>query len=521
MASNDTSPRQKMINLMYLVFIAMLALNVSSEVLDGFELVEEGLLRTVKSSTENNERIYGDMLSYHETNPEKSQMWYESAVKVKERSDALFNYIQDIKVRVTKHADGEDGDPEHLKHPDDLNASLEVMFERGKDDAKILKKELNEYREFISQMVTDPGIKTIIENNLSTEPSPKAKLNQQSWEESMFMRQPMAAAITLLTKMQNDVRYAEGEVLSNLLKNVDITDVRVNSMDAFVIPQSEIVMRGAPYQGRIVMAAQDTTQRPRIFLNGKQLSDDANGRFSVGTASAGSFTLTGYAEITQGDGSILRRDYTTQYTVVEPSATVAPVLMNVLYAGIENEVRVGASGAATQNVSASMTNGTLTHKSGDMWVAKPSAVGTPAVITVMAKTGDGRSQEMGRYEFRVRPLPPPTAFLTVKDKDGNQARFTGGPLSKAALSAVDNLQASIDDGILNIGFSVLRFETMTFDQLGNAMREQSDGARFSAKQKNVIRSLQRGKMLYVRNIVTKGPDGREQTLNSPIEIIIN
>jgi gliding motility-associated protein GldM len=136
MASNSpNSPRQKMINLMYLVFIGMLAMNVSSEVLDGFELVEESLLRSVKASSQRNDRIFDDLKTYYETNRTKTQDWYNKGEQVKTRTDSLFDYTQELKTRIVKKADGKGGDPEHIKRPDDLNAAYEVMFERGKNDA--------------------------------------------------------------------------------------------------------------------------------------------------------------------------------------------------------------------------------------------------------------------------------------------------------------------------------------------------------------------------------------------------
>ncbi len=521
MATNQpTSPRQKMINLMYLVFIAMMALNVSSEVLDGFELVEESLLRSVKSSTTRNDLIFQDMEDYHASNPEKTKGFYERAQEVKMKSDSLFNYIQDLKVRIVKNADGENGNPEQLEHPDDLNASFEVMFERGKNDAKKLRESLNSYRNFVISYVPDSAKKHIIESNLSTEPSKKAKENKLSWEESMFDKMPMAAAVTLMTKMQNDIRYAEGEVLSDLLKNVDIKDYRVNKIEAHVIPTSQIIMRGSNYTADIILSAQDTTQRPRVFVNGKFLPDELNGHFTVGTGSVGSFPVTGHIEVNDGSGSTMRRDFSTNYFVIEQSATVAPTLMNVLYAGYKNPIKIGLAGVPSQNVSATMTNGSLTPSGGDMWVAVPSKVGTDAVITTTAKMGDGRPISINTT-FRVVQLPDPSPYIAYNDANGNPTRFKkSGRLSKATLLNADVLKAAIDDGLLNIEFSVIRFETITFDQFGNTMKDSSDGPRFSARQKERIRDLARGKIILIRGVIAKGPDGIEREIGL-LEITVN
>ncbi len=519
-ANNPNSPRQKMINLMYLVFIAMLALNVSSEVLDGFELVEEGLLRSVKASTQHNDQIFSGLLQDYETNQEKAQEWFIKGKQVKTKTDSLFNYIQDLKLRIVRKADGKNADPEHLEHPDDLNASLEVMFEQGKNDATKLKNEIDAYREFISGLVTDPSIQQIINNNLSTEPSERTIQNKQTWEESMFWRMPMAAAVTLLTKIQNDIRYAEGEVLSDLVRNIDVQDVRVNAVQAFVIPESQTVMAGGMYRANIVLAAVDSTQKPKIYIGDRLLPAENEGVYSVGAGSVGTHQLNGYIEMPRGDGSMLRQNFSTEYYVVQPTATIAPVLMNVLYAGISNDISIAAAGVATQNVTAVSTNGNITRKSNDIWTVTPQ-LGSNAVITVTARMPGGRVQSMGSQTFRVRRLPDPIAFLNISDADGNQSRFRGGPLAKAGFMAIESLNAAIDDGILDIPFNVLRFDVSTTDGMGLTQRETSDGARFSQRQKDLVRSANRGKTVLITRIVTKGPDGIERTLQNPIEIIIN
>ena len=122
-SNNPNSPRQRMINLMYLVFIAMMALNVSSEVLDGFELVEGSLRTSIDNTSTRNEIVTEELKAYYQTNPEKVREWYEKGTKVKEASDSLYNYVQDLKVRIAQIADGKDADVNNIDHKDDLEAA--------------------------------------------------------------------------------------------------------------------------------------------------------------------------------------------------------------------------------------------------------------------------------------------------------------------------------------------------------------------------------------------------------------
>ena len=125
------SPRQKMINLMYVVLMAMLALNVSTEVLEGFSLVEESLQRTTKNSASENAAIYGNFEAQMKANPQKVKAWFDKATAVKRMSDSLFNFAQELKVAIVKEADGEDGDVMNINRKDDLEAANQVMLAPG------------------------------------------------------------------------------------------------------------------------------------------------------------------------------------------------------------------------------------------------------------------------------------------------------------------------------------------------------------------------------------------------------
>ena len=518
-SNNPNSPRQKMINLMYLVFIAMMALNVSSEVLDGFELVQDSLRTSIDNSKHRNDLVASELNNYYQTNPEKVKEWYLKGKEVKQRSDFLYNYVQDLKQRIAEVADGENADVNKIDRKDDLEAAARIMLAPIKGEGKNLREAIDSYRNWMSQMIKDQAKVHIIETALSTEPPHKPGINTRSWEEALFENMPVAAAITLLTKIQSDIRYAEGEVLSNLLSSVDVGDYRVNQIRAQVIPQSQIVMRGTQYEANIVLSAVDSTKRPVIFVNGKELPAENKGLFSIGTGTTGTFPVEGYIEMPNSEGGTNQYPFKSEYFVTEPSATVAPTLMNVLYAGIANPIRIAVPGVPSGNVTASMTNGTLTRK-GDLWEARPSKVGAEAIVSVHAKMADGRSLEMAKTTFRVRALPDPLPYIEYKDDNGNVRKFRGGKISKRNLVEANGILAAIDDDLLNVKYTVLRFELTFFDSMGNAIPEVAEGTNFSQRQKDYIRRLSRGKRFYISRVVAKGPDGIERTIPT-IEVIVN
>lgn len=143
------SPRQKMINLMYVVLMAMLALNISTEVLNGFSIVEESLNRTTANSSAENKMLYGNFADQMKTNPQKVKMWFEKATQVKNMSDSLYNFAQELKEAIVKEADGNDGDVRNIDNKDDLEAAAIVMLAPGSGKGKRLFNAINSYRERI------------------------------------------------------------------------------------------------------------------------------------------------------------------------------------------------------------------------------------------------------------------------------------------------------------------------------------------------------------------------------------
>ena len=511
-----------MINLMYIVLLAMLALNVSSDVLKGFSLVSESLDRSTSNSTSQNNAMYEELKYYYDKNPEKVAQWYEKAMTVKERSDSLYAYVDDLKYRIVVEADGDDANVNDIQNKEDLEAASYVMLAPKRGEGQKLFDSVNSYREYIINLVQDTVQKQIIKDNLSTNVPRKEENLSKNWQEYMFENIPVAAAVTILTKLQNDIRYAEGEVIHTLMNNIDVGDLRVNQVNAYVIPNSQTIVRGGEFKANIILAAVDSTQKPNIYVGGKQLPNENNGYYSVVCNSLGDFTLDGYMEMMQGDGTMLRRDFSQPYTVIEPSATVSATMMNVLYAGYDNPLSISVPGVANSKISATISNGngTITRQ-GDSYVVRPSAVGKDVVISVTAQMSDGRAQSMGEYSFRVRQLPDPTPFIEYQEK-GTTQRYRGGRgLAKSILMNTDGIVAAIDDGLLNINFKVLGFETVFFDNMGNAVPEVSKSSKFTERQKDMFRRLSRGKRFYISRVKAVGPDGIERTLPTTLEVIVN
>ena len=512
--SGSNPNRQRMINLMYLVFIAMMALNVSPEVLDGFSLVEGELRQATLHSEAQNARLASDMQAAFTSNPEKVRLWQERSRELQLRSDSLYTYIQSLKQAIAVEADGKGANPESLQRRDDLSASSVVLLGPIRPKGTELRQRIEGYCSWVSTLFGQGAQGTKIIQRLSTPSGKQGK----SWEEEHFENIPAIAAVTLLTNLQSNIRYIEGEALAELLKGIDAHDYRSNQLTAQVIPESRIVLRGTPYQASIVLSSIDTTKHPKIFVNGSLLPATSQGKLTLSTPTLGNFPLKGHIETELHDGTLVRSNFESSYTVIEPTATIAPTMMNVLYAGIDNPIRIAVPGIALQDISATISSGSLTRK-GDLWIAHPTKAGGEVTIAVTARTPSGQMMPVAQSKLRVRSLPDPMPYLALTSAKGDVSRFKGGRIAKSSLLVSGGVKAAIDDSFLEVNYTVLRFQLIAFDSMGNALPEASAGANFSERQLRQIQNTPRGRRLYITGIIARGPDGIERQIPS-LELII-
>ena len=505
---------------MYIVLTAMLALNVSSDVLNGFSKVHASLSNTNKTMTSKNEMQFLYLKQLYEEDPEGLEDYYKKGVRLREMSNKLFNSIDGLKTEIARQADGVNGDFNNLINQDDLEASGAVMLNPTSKKGAKLRESIDEFRDYVVAILPDSLRRQPIHDLLTTTVEAQPGTLTTSWEDSNFDNMPAIASVTILTKLQNDIRQAESEAMLHLITNtgktplIDFTppepkDVVVKDFQAFVIPKSTMVMRGGTYEAQIVLAAIDASGQPAVYVGGSRIAD---GLYKASAGSPGTHQLSGYIQVPSVGGGMMKYDFKSEYIVMEPMATISPTMMNVLYAGIDNPIAISVPGVPMSAINASMTNGTLT-RSGDTWIAKASKVGTECDISVTA-TIDGKSMNVGSMKFRVRKLPDPTPYIKV---GGGEYKGMPKRISKAALLGAKGLSAAIDDDILNIHYNVVSFSMVFFDQMGNAMPENSNGSSFSARQIEKIKELKPGKTFFISNVKASGPDGVTRDI-SPMEI---
>jgi gliding motility-associated protein GldM len=510
------TPRQKMIMLMYLVLTAMLALNVDKKVLDAFALVNQGFMSTIKNFSIKNESVYTQFSKAALDNQVKAGELNRKVTRIKQHSDSIYNYIAKLKKMIVERADGPDGSVDDIKLKEDLNASAELMI--AMNYGKRLKESIDLYRDSLLTIFNprDSAQIASIKKSLDTTAPPGPEGIRPSWENSKFEGYPLIAVITLMSKMQSDIRNSESDAINYLYSQITAKDYKFNKLKAVVIPKSSYILQGETYEAKVFISAIDTTSVPEIIVSGIKLPikpGENAGTYSVTTSKEkeGIVPWKGVINYKGPDGNISPYFFEDKYEVVKPSATISPLKMNVLYANLPNPVSVSAPGISSKDLSVEMTNGRI-EKTADGFLAYPEKVGVNAIITVKVTSEDRTVKTIATTSFRVKRVPNPTAKVAGK---------SGDDISKIDLMAELGVFAEMgDDFDFDLKFNILSFDVSNPSVGGYESKASTTGARFSQQQKDIFKGLSRGSRVIIENIIAKGPDGFTRTLNKIVFKII-
>jgi gliding motility-associated protein GldM len=554
MAGNKLSPRQKMIGMMYLVLTAMLALNVSKEVLDAFQKINGGIVKTTQNFSNKNNEVYDAFLRAAETNEAKAGPWRDKAFSVKTQADELVVMMQRLKFDMVMKADGivkldgefadthTESEPEYLEFSevifDDLSAVqkskaiVEITQKENRDVAgesmvnlglgKELQANLENYRDHLISLVGDPAIQTSIEGVFSFQDrKEKYGTGMQSWVQQNFQDMPLVAAVTIISKVQADVRNAEADVIKFLQQEIDAGSLKFTSADAIQIAPSNYIFLGDSFKADVFIAAKDTTQNPMIYVGDYELDADGHyqmkgddyltipvkegkGKFAVKTRTEGHKKWGGLIAM-KTDAGTKMYPFSGEYQVAKQSLVVSPTKMNVFYILGDKEgnpVDVSVPGVPKDKLYVSCNNGKILKKGG-AWEVFPTKVGK-AKVTVSAEI-NGKRRNMGAMEFRVKRVPDPVPSLPG---------LKNGKIKKNLLTAGSTkLRAQMKDFDFDLKFNITGF-SLAGTYKGNYVEKKARGARLTAEMKELVKDLPKGSTVILSNIIAKGPDGKTRNLGA-------
>ena len=547
MASGKLSPRQKMINMMYLVLTALLALNVSKEVLNSFFEVNTGVVRTTNNFADKNVETYNDFTAAAELNPVKAGPFRDQALAVKREADALVNYIQELKYKLVLSVDksvflgqytdldgeiieGNETELEweklskeqkklpiaHLYNKKNRDISGKVLIRTGA--AESLKQQLNTYK---NNMLSIVGNNDVLAKNINSALETKDKPGKGakgtiSWENYNFLDMPSVGALTLLSKMQSDVRNTEADVIKLLKENIDAGSLKFTSAEAIQIPTSTFVLRGDSFRSQIFISAKDTTQDPLIFVGDYdsiapgqyEMTGEydtikvVNGKgiFSQRTKAVGMQNWGGLISMKTETGT-KTYPFKGSYLVANKTAVVSPVNMNILYLEVDNPLQISVPGFSAGEITASISNGSISaiKKSNGEYIARPSKKGK-ASVTLYAQI-DGKRTKMGAVEFRVKEVPPPKAKVQL-------AKQAGGSLVIEKMELVNSggVLAELKDFDFKGVRYIITSYRLTGMYKGEQMKEDVKGGAFNDKMITIIKNTKSGNTITISNIKAKRVD---------------
>ena len=539
------TPRQKMIGMMYLFYTALLALNVSGEIIHAFVLVNDSLEVTTANFSHKTEGLYSDLSKLNVEQPEKYGPILDDALEVQRRTDDIVGKIDRLKQEIIAKADGLVYDPNvtisvhDIKKKDNLNAAAEIMIAVGgpmKGDS--LEKWVDDYRKFmVSHVDSSESVYHNIVKSLNTDDDLSDPEEKRTWTEKLFLGMPLVGSVALMTKLQTDIRNAESDILERLIVGADEGMITITSVEALVSSSASYIVKGGSYEAQVFIGARDTTMKPTVYYSTKYpfydtvKKDDGTLDFKMRgelgvdydtlpiVEGKGIYSLENMNNIGTFEwGGLIswktkvgekHLPFRNEYMVGETGFAVSPTGVNVFYRGIDNPVEVSVSGYPREKVRATMTGGALV-RSGTGYVARVTSPSTREVsINVGVETEDGGYKALGSKKFRVLSVPVPPAKL-------NGTKSEGKVHKNDVLSGV--LMADLGDQFFpfDVRFTVTSFR-FTYKVRGQTNSITVYGNRLNAEAQSALQGLGRGTRISFESIQVQGPSGTFQTAPITLE----
>ncbi|MCW3074303.1 MAG: hypothetical protein JWP69_1372 [Flaviaesturariibacter sp.] len=507
-------PRQKMINIMYLVLTALLALNVSAEILNAFKTVDSSLNKTnstISLSTNTIMSSFQEKLNETETR-EKAVKWHPIAQEVQQLSKGLYEYIDALRTRIHKEAGfdpAKNGDSTFKE--DDQNLTTRILIKEG--EGKKLQERIAQYRAALLNIklpadLTSDAAKAIraeITNAVQVDPSIPAVQNKsnKTWEDAYFHMVPTVAAMTILRKFQNDVRTSENRVVAIMHEQVGKVAVRFDTYTAIVGQSSNYIMPGQDIEIMAGVGAFSKAAKPIITINGQgaALGEDGAAHAKFAGGGLGKHTVPISIRYVDQEGKPQTIQKTVEYTVGQANASIALDKMNVLYMGIANPVTVAASGGGDDRIGVSISGGGRLEKTG---AGKYNAFVTGGNECTITVTVDGKVA--GASQFRIRRIPTPTASVG--------GISSGENMNAANFRAQAGVGAGIKDFPFDLQYTVTSYTISTDSDDGDIAEANIQGNAWGNAARNVLSQVKPQKTVYIDNIRALGPDGRSMKLPS-------
>jgi gliding motility-associated protein GldM len=515
-------PRQKMINIMYLVLTALLALNVSVQILNAFVAVNNGLVLTNKNFDLKNQSTMALFEKALANDRKKTKPFYDKAVIVQTESRKICSFIDTLKSVLIATTDAKTRKTADTINPIDISAKdnfdipTHIMIrddldeDGSKGQAHEMKRKLADFRHLVMAMC-DPKDTAFLNIGLKTGDNKYSKEWEKkvTWEVDNFYERPLVAEIVLLSKEQNDVKNVEATMEQYLLSSVSSNDFKVSGFEPEMIPSSNYVLLGDSFKAKLFVSAVSKTQQPTIYvgdvdtITGKIIKGghvdsvrvrEGTGYYSVKTDHEGTVKYAGSINVKAPDGTIKSYAFHSSYLVAKPAVVISPTEMNVFYIGVDNPVEISAPGFSAEDLRPSFQGpGSIAQKGHGQYVVRvTSGAGTKCHIGVSAKKLDGSgSQNFPPQEFRIKAVPDPICY--VLNKKGNIR------VPKVQLQLAETVQARMENFDFNLPYTVTAF-TMIVSVNGVNKNFTASGEKFTTEMHGIMKVLPVGSTIVIADV---------------------
>jgi gliding motility-associated protein GldM len=539
---SELSPRQRMINMMYLVLTALLALNVSKEVLDAFHKMDTSIGFSYSEKQEFNKKQYNDFELKALNNPQKLGQWNDVANAVQDESQKLIAVIDSIRFKIQEEAGLKEGTDE-LEALDDKEVTIKVLVKTKEDKGygygQLLKSARDQYREFLLSLDSldlYSGQDHIYKLNILSLFNTKDHIVEGSnkeipWEKNQYYGHVPVAAMAFMNQMKLDVGNMEGAVLELIQKKTGQSSITVNSQIGVVTAPRQTVMLGDSFHARVFIAGVDTNQLPTFNVynynsEGVRLDSTnvvsnlevqgSQGIYAVKPTKQGTYWLGGDILVQSEEGE-KRYEFKQQYRVDASMSVISPDKMNVLYTVVDNPVSVSVPGYSSDELSlhASSSQCKIKRiKNGTYQINIPQQRGKDRLKEIKLNVKANKKNVGKPIVFRVKNVPDPVPMI---------GRLVGyGELSKAELSNTWGITAKLKDFEFDLRYEVVSY-TMSYFGSGGEQALKGTAGKWSTDMKSAFNGIKPGQQITFRDIKYKiaGVKGQKpQTMPGVITVKI-
>lgn len=551
-------PRMQMINMMYLVLMALLAINVSAEILKGFRIVQISLEKSNENADEKIAQLHSVFTTALFNDPENEvlQNYANRADKVKEICDGFSGRVEQYL-----------GELENLGSPDAENGEVYINNGKGVSELQqagnqdisaqyfLLTKEGDDFQAYIndtrSQLLAllDSADKAQMQNTLTLEEAinpPVLEGDTRTWSEDLFDNMPLAAVVTLMEKFRADIKATEIEMLSTLMSKVNKGNWNFDRMETNIVSGGRYLQSGQVFESQIFVSAYSSTLQPEVLIGKlpEGLEKDEFGRYTMIIQKDNPlFQVFDTLDIKNGKGSFRAQSslgnhdyegvihlvnngkhywfpFKDHYQVANNAAAVSPTKMNVVYAGLWNPFQISVPGVKDENVTLNAGPSKVRKLGGGKYEVNPSQASGTLQFKLMINNEDGTTSYKDGGEFIAKRVPAPKPKLMVN----SQTKYGSQDIS---VSRFKNLQMSVvkadleDFLFTGLKFTVKSCDVMYIPKKGDDpyIIENLRGGTISSDSKlvSMIKKAKKGDRIYISNIKISGPNGTEK-LNDPVSI---